>query len=91
MTSIILPTTDNNGDYIDRDRVQYVYIFTKDGVKYIHCVVDGLIHILPWSPQLERWFSESAILIFEIEDILGIEAAVDNVPEKYKNKAKFKP
>jgi len=92
MNAIDLPTVNNEGEFIDLDRVQCVYIFTKHSKKFIHCFVDGVLYFLIWTKELERWFIASGFSMPEFEHIPegGIIADVGNVPDKYKKEPKPK-
>lgn len=86
MSRIALPTVDDKGDFIDPNRVLYPYIFVKNGKKFIHCFVDGVLYFLIWTPELERWFQASGFSLPEFDHVPnnGIESDVINVPVKYK-------
>lgn len=88
MNKIALPTVDDAGQYIDPRRVQCAYIFEDNGVKFIHCFVDGKICILIWTLGLERWFIASGIDLpfFEHKPNGANPVSVVNVPDKYNQK-----
>jgi hypothetical protein len=92
MNAIALPTVNDDGEFIDPDRVKFSYIFEVNGVKFIHCVVDGILLFLVHSPALERWFQASGILLVHYNFVVqgGKVADVNNVPDKYKNEQKLK-
>lgn len=90
MNSIELPTVNDDGEFIDPKRVQCAYIFTRNGKKFIHCFIDGVLHFLIWTIELERWFKASGfdLPIFDHVPEGGKIAEVKNIPEKYKKELK---
>ena len=92
MNTIILPTVSDEGKYIDKNRVQCAYVFTRNGKKFIHCFVDGVLYFLVWTKKLERWLIASGFDLSEFDHIPenGKIAIVSNIPEKYKREPKPK-
>jgi len=92
MSSINLPTVDDEGEFIDPNRVIFAYIVEFEGKKFIHCLVDGILVFLIHTPALERWFIASGISLAQYDS--GVEIGkifdVKNIPEKYKKEPKPK-
>lgn len=92
MSSINLPTVNDEGEFIDPKRVIFAYIVEFEGVKFIHCLVDGVLKFLIHTPALERWFIASGISLVQYNS--GVEIGkifdVKNIPEKYKKEPKPK-
>ena len=86
MNKSALPTVNDDGEFIDPQRVLCVYIFIENGQKFIHCFVDGVLYFLVWTIELERWFMSSGFSLPNFDHVPngGKITHVNNIPEKYK-------
>lgn len=83
---MILPTINNEGNFIDKNRVSNVIKFTKNGITYFYAIVDNEPVWLIHSPELELWFIDSGVIIVSISgepENICTPQNVTNIPKKY--------
>lgn len=89
-----LPTI-QSGKYIDKQKVESVIKFTKNGIVYFYAIVNGQPEWLIYTPELEQWFFNSGITITnfsgEPEIICTPRVVADIHEEKSDNKNPPKP
>lgn len=85
MKEILLPTINEDGEYIDVDNFEWAHIFKIDSINFVHCFIDKELYFLFYSVPLERWFKDSGVHLVEFGNVAsgGRMVAVSNIPERY--------